>query len=248
MFEQLVGDLHNALARLDTTFRLAIPVRQRVAVGLFFLAHRFTYHQVSWVPCRRPCQICVCHTTPWSALAGRAEITNEISAFRLATSLVGQSTVHEIVRQFVKALRKKYAGLVRFPVAAEECQAVAAGFEARKCLPNCLGAITCTRFKVRKPHMLCSEAYRDRTGVHSMKLQAFVDAHGNFLAMSCGAFGSTPDGQVYDDSAFSGTVREKRWLQTPKKRITYLSATTPPREVEYLLTPYILVTLRTRSH
>ena len=123
---------------------------------------------------------------------------------------------------------------------AEECQAVAAGFEAKKCLPNCLGAIACTHLKIRKPQRLWSEAYRDRTGLHSMVLQAVVDAHGNFLATSCGAFGSRPDSRVYDDSAFSGMVRKKCWLQTPTKRITYLSATTPPREVEYLLTPYIL--------
>ena len=47
VFEQLVEGLYATMERLDTTLRLAIPVRQRVAVGLLFLANGFTYHQVN---------------------------------------------------------------------------------------------------------------------------------------------------------------------------------------------------------
>ena len=148
--------------------------------------------------------------------------------------------MYKIVRHFVRALIDNYAGLVRFPLTTEECQAVAAGFEANKCMPKCLGVVACTRFKIRKPQKVRSEAYRDCMGEYSFILQAIVDAEGKFLNTSCGAAGSCHDSRVYDDSVFSDMVRKKRFLQMPCKHITYLSAITPPREVEYTLTPYLI--------
>lgn len=60
------------------------------------------------------------------------------------------------------------------------------GFESRRQMPNCRGAIDCSHILISTPSICDHKAYHDRNHQVSVILQAVVDSQGRFLDVFAG--------------------------------------------------------------
>lgn len=137
------------------------------------------------------------------------------SFFTTARALeVGVSTAHEAVWDFVDAVLEEFSGEISWP-SDEEAVQVSKGFEAKRQLPNCQGAIDCTHFDIQTPDCEDSRSYIDRHGKRSVILQAVVDSQGRFLNVHAGWPGSVHDSRIFNLSPLRKAIREGAIMQRP---------------------------------
>ena len=127
---------------------------------------------------------------------------------------VAESTAHNMVWAFVDAILELLSDEISWPSDQEMVQ-VSKGFEAKRQLPNCQGAIDCTHFDIKTPDGENSRSYIDRHGKHSVTMQAVVDSQGRFLNVHAGWPGSVHDSRIFNLSPLRKAIRDRVILQGP---------------------------------
>ena len=106
---------------------------------------------------------------------------------------VSASLTHRTVKEFIDAIILKYQHVINFPT-GNALMKVMKGFESRRQMPNCCGAIDCSHILISTPSISDHKAYHDRNHQVSVILQAVVDSQGRFLAVFAGYPGSCNEG------------------------------------------------------
>lgn len=105
-------------------------------------------------------------------------------------------------RKFIDAMLERFRHKVAFPTGDALVQ-VMKGFETRRNMPNCFGAIDCTHFLISTPCIADYKGYYDRNHVPSTILQAVVDSQGRFIDTYAGNAGAMNDAKVFSCSPLS---------------------------------------------
>jgi hypothetical protein len=158
---------------------------------------------------------------------------------------VSEDTVYSVTKKVCKALWDvlKPAHLI-WPTSVDAVARVSQGFEERKGLPNCLGAIDCTHFLIDLPEHEASSCWFDRDHNYSMIMQAVVDAEGKFLDVCIGWPGSVHDTRVFKNSQLYHNVENGIWLNGEPKLISgcqvpqYIVGDAGYPHLAWLLVPY----------
>ena len=113
---------------------------------------------------------------------------------------LGKSTVHEILRQVCSAISIHFAHLIAWPTGRRPMR-VAAGFQAKQGLHNCIGAIDGTHIYVTSPpNTIAAADHRNRHKSFSVLLQGVVDSKCYFTSINTG-----PPGSLHDSAHFKST-------------------------------------------
>ena len=127
---------------------------------------------------------------------------------------IATSTAHGIVFEFIEVVLAVYQDRLVFPTGAK-LEQVIKGFESKRQLPNCCGAIDCSHVLIYTPAIETTKGYVDRAGKMSVILQAVVDSLGRFLDITAGWAGSVNDKRVFSNSPIGDMLRNKELLQSP---------------------------------
>lgn len=105
------------------------------------------------------------------------------------------------IREIISILKSSgfISTLIRFP---SDLNSIAQQFQIQahgRFPATFIGAIDCKEVQIQKPVQNC-EAYYNRKSSYSVKLQATVDAHGNFCDVFIGWPGKTNDSRVFRNS------------------------------------------------
>jgi hypothetical protein len=113
---------------------------------------------------------------------------------------LGKSTVHEILRQVCSAISNHFGHRIAWPTGRRLVR-VAAGFQSKQGLPNCIGAIDGTRIYITSPsNTIATADHRNRHKSFSILLQAVVDSKCYFTSINTG-----PPGSLHDSAHFKST-------------------------------------------
>ncbi|GAQ92968.1 hypothetical protein KFL_012280015 [Klebsormidium nitens] len=143
------------------------------------------------------------------------------SAFTISELFgVSEPTLYLTVRKVCSSIWYKLKPQhVFLPSTPAGMQKVIDGFEEKRGLPNCCGAIDCTHFVLELPNKETSTCWFDRDHNYSMIMQGLVDADGKFLDVCIGWPGSTNDSRVLRNSELCHKIINQEWLQGPTKRL-----------------------------
>jgi hypothetical protein len=106
-----------------------------------------------------------------------------------------------------------------WPSNEEEMKKVIHGFNEKRGLPNCCGAIDCTHCLLDLPNSASATCWFDRDHNYSMIMQGVVNADGNFLDVTIGWPGSVNDIRVLRNSELYHKVRSGEWLTGPSELV-----------------------------
>lgn len=120
---------------------------------------------------------------------------------------IARQTFHEVC----KGLEEKLGYLFEFPSTTEGLRPIIEGFSAHG-MPNCCGALACTRFIVERPTDDIAADYSDFSGHYSVVMQVVVDARGRFLDISVGWPGAIPPASILQRSRFYSRVESSSEL------------------------------------
>ena len=113
---------------------------------------------------------------------------------------LGKSTVGEILRQVCVAMSNNFGHLIAWPV-GRRLAWVAACFQAKQCLPNCIGAIDGSHVYIASPSSTIVAAdHHNRYKSFSILLQGVVDSKCYFTSVNTGPLGS-----LHDSAHFKST-------------------------------------------
>jgi len=112
----------------------------------------------------------------------------------------GKSTVGEILRQVCPAISQHFGHLVAWPT-GHRLARIAAGFESKQWLPNCIGAIDGSHIYIAAPAKpIVAADYRNRMKSFSILLQGVVDSKCYFTSINTG-----PPGSLHDSAHFKSS-------------------------------------------
>lgn len=114
---------------------------------------------------------------------------------------LGATTIRSIVRSTCEVLWTVLQPSEMPIPTFEKWKEVADGFFAKWNFPMCIGALDGKHIRLKKPPNTGSQ-YWNYKGYCSLVLMALVDAHGRFLIIDVGSFGSSSDGGIFKDSTF----------------------------------------------
>ena len=110
---------------------------------------------------------------------------------------LGKSTVGEILRQVCTAISVNFGHLIAWPV-GRRLSRVAAAFQAKQGLPNCMGAIDGSHVYIASPsNTIVAADHRNRNKSFSILLQGVVDSNCYFTSINTG-----PPGSLHDSAHF----------------------------------------------
>ncbi|XP_031480046.1 protein ALP1-like [Nymphaea colorata] len=168
-----------------------------------------------------------------------------VALFRLATGStyadvsrrfgVAETAARFCTKQLCRVLCTNFRFWAAFPPSAQ-LESVIAGFHARSGLPNCSGAVDCTRFSVLRPPCDSSEE------ADSVVAQIVVDSSSRILSIATGFSGDKGDARVLRSSTLYKDVEEGVLLNSPT--IFLKSVTVRPYIVGdggYPLLPWLMV-------
>ena len=113
---------------------------------------------------------------------------------------LGKSTVGEILRQVCPAISQNFGHLVAWPVGRRLAR-IAAGFQSKQWLPNCIGAIDGSHIYIAAPtNTIVAADHRNRLKSFSILLQGVVDSKCYFTSINTG-----PPGSLHDSAHFKST-------------------------------------------
>ena len=113
---------------------------------------------------------------------------------------LGKSTMHDILRQLCSAISIHFGHLIAWP-AGRRLLRVAAGFQAKQCFPNCIGAIDGTHVYIASPsNTIAAADNRNRHKFFSILLQGVVDSKCYFTSINTG-----PPGSLHNSAHFKST-------------------------------------------
>ena len=115
-------------------------------------------------------------------------------------AVLGKYTVHEILRQVCTAISNSFGHLLAWPV-GRRIMRTAAGFQAKQCFPNCIGAIDGSHIYVAAPsNTIVVADHRNRNKSFSILLQGVVDSRYYFTSIN-----TRPPGSLHDNAHFKNT-------------------------------------------
>ena len=113
---------------------------------------------------------------------------------------LGKSTVGEILRLVCGAICDNFGHLVAWPV-GRRLSRIAAGFQSKQRLPNCIGAIDGSHIYIVSPsNTIVAADHRNRNKSFSILLQGVVDSRCYFTSINTG-----PPGSLHDSAHFKST-------------------------------------------
>ena len=124
-------------------------------------------------------------------------------------------TAYQIVRQFIRAVLRVYSDRIKFPRSGQALHNIIKGFESKRQMPNCCGAIDCSHIMVSAPCVGNRRGYYDRSGKMSVILQAVVDSQGRFLDVVTGWPGAVNDRRVFSHTRLAQLWRTGQIFQEP---------------------------------
>lgn len=151
-------------------------------------------------------------------------------------------TAFKIVHEFIHAVLVVYSNRIHFPLGGPELEQIIKGFESKRQMPNCCGAIDCSHFLISAPLVGNRRGYYDRSGRMSVILQGVVDSQGRFLDCVAGWPGSVNDKRVFANSTLAKMWKAKQIFQEPVVQIDgcnikpYLVG-----DAGYTLAPYCII-------
>ena len=83
---------------------------------------------------------------------------------------------HRIMTDFLHAVILVHSDQIYLPTAGPELLRIIKGFESRRQMPNCFGAIDCSHFMITAPKVVNRRGYYDKSGKMSVTMQAVVDS------------------------------------------------------------------------
>ena len=121
---------------------------------------------------------------------------------------LGKSTVGEILRQVCVVISNNFGHLIAWPVGRRLAR-VAAGFQSKQCLPNCIGAIDGSHVYIASPsNTIVAADHRNRYKSFSILLQGVVDSKCYFTSINTGPPGSLHDSAHFKTSELYRKVEE----------------------------------------
>ena len=150
---------------------------------------------------------CAC-TVEKEVAIGLYVLSGQASYDRVALNfgVGGKSVVRSIVRSFVFAVCELEQEEIVFPTSESDRERLTSGFQQRKGLPLCIGAIDGTHITIRKP-VSCASDYISRKHRYTMLLQGLVDSNGLFLHVFAGWPGRSGDARLYRVSGLMPRLR-----------------------------------------
>ncbi len=124
-------------------------------------------------------------------------------------------TAYQITCQIISAVLLVYRDRIHYPQHGGALLNIMKGFESKRHLPNCCGAIDCSHIMVSAPYVDNRRGYYDRSGKISVILQAVVDSQGRFLDCVAGWPGSVNDRRVFSHSKLAQLWRTGQIFQEP---------------------------------
>ena len=113
---------------------------------------------------------------------------------------LGKSTVGDILRQVCAAICDNFGHLIAWPV-GRRLPRIAAGFQSKQWLPNCIGAIDGSHIYIASPsNTIVAADHRNRNKSFSILLQGVVDSRCYFTSINTG-----PPGSLHDSAHFKST-------------------------------------------
>jgi hypothetical protein len=113
---------------------------------------------------------------------------------------LGKSTVGEILRQVCTAISVNFGHLIAWPV-GRRLSRIAASFQAKQGLPNCIGAIDGSHVYIASPsNTIVAADHRNCNKSFSILLQGVVDNNCYFTSINTG-----PPGSLHDSAHFKTT-------------------------------------------
>ena len=113
---------------------------------------------------------------------------------------LGKSTVGDILRQVCRAISHNFGHLIAWPV-GRRLPRIAAAFQAKQWLPNCIGAIDGSHIYIAAPsNSIVAADHRNRYKSFSILLQGVVDSKCYFTSINTG-----PPGSLHDSAHFKRT-------------------------------------------
>ena len=113
---------------------------------------------------------------------------------------LGKSTVGEILRLVCPAICANFGHLVAWPI-GRRLTRVAAGFQSKQSMPNCIGAIDGSHIYIASPsNTIVAADHRNRNKSFSILLQGVVDSNCYFTSINTG-----PPGSLHDSAHFKST-------------------------------------------
>ena len=113
---------------------------------------------------------------------------------------LGKSTVGEILRQVCEAITINFGHLIAWPV-GRRLSRIAAAFQSKQWLPNCIGAIDGSHIYIASPSSTIAAAdHRNRYKSFSILLQGVVDSKCYFTSINTG-----PPGSLHDSAHFKSS-------------------------------------------
>ncbi|KAK3800850.1 hypothetical protein RRG08_008605 [Elysia crispata] len=122
---------------------------------------------------------------------------------------LGHETVRRIVKETVQVLWRKLQPQDMPVPDKHSWEQIANGFQERWQFPLCAGAIDGKHVQLKAPVDSGSQ-YFNYKGHYSIVLMAICDAKSKFIVIDVGAYGSSSDGGIFQDSNFFQRLREKR--------------------------------------
>ena len=128
---------------------------------------------------------------------------------------VSSALAHRCVVSFIAAMICVHADLIHLPTEGPELQRIIQGFESKRQMPNCFGAIDCTHFLITAPYVKNRRAYYDKTKNMSVVMQAVVDSQGRFMDVVTGLPGSVNDKRIFAECDLRDILRTREMLCEP---------------------------------
>ena len=128
---------------------------------------------------------------------------------------VSTALTHRCVESFIAAMIHVNSDLIHLPTEGPELQRIIRGFESKRQMLNCFGAIDCTHFLITAPHVKNRRAYYDKTKKMSVVLQAVVDSQGRFLDIVTGFAGSVNDKRIFSECDLRDMLLKREILSEP---------------------------------
>ena len=129
---------------------------------------------------------------------------------------VGESTAHAICAEFEEILCEKLPEFIKFPTTEEEVRAAISKFQEEFRVPQIVGAIDGSHFKIKAPGTN-KEDYYNRKQFYSVNMQGIVDPTLKYLDISVGYPGSIHDSRVLSLSPIFDSISKKKVLMRPTK-------------------------------
>ena len=127
---------------------------------------------------------------------------------------VSKSTAIECCHEFVHKLNSLQGDFIKFTITQQDAMKKIKGFSQISKIPNLVAAIDGTHIPIKAPQKN-HEDYFNRKHFYSYVMQAVVDSHGLYLAVSTGYPGSLRDVQVVRLSEIFGAAENENILMEP---------------------------------